>query len=259
MKIKLIYFIAILFLQLSCKKIEHTENKIFIKEKDTIKVEKDFSCDELIMQLVKSSNLNLKDYNDNFFVRIDGIKNDTINIHVYTENNLSDDSKQRQIIESTIAWLTFLPNEMRLLNITADPDNPIEVEFKYNNFNALYEACDVPPKKNIHPTISLNNEDCKEIDIEMGGGRECILKNIDIQTAYEDLIKNEEVEESSYYLKNLPSKNQTFEINKNGLISIEYQIDKTVKIIMLYEGGTTEVTFEQLNSNVKRSIYYYAD
>lgn len=262
MKNKLFYFILIVLLQLNCKRAEHSENQPTNITQDTIVTKKDLSCDDLVMKLVKSSNLDLTDYNDNFFVRIDKIQNDTINIHIYVENNLSDDSKQKQIVESTIAFLIFLPNEKKLLDITADPDNPTEVKFKYNDFDAFYKLCGIEKKSNnkAYPVTSLSNEDCKDITIEMGAGKECIIKNTDIQTVYKNLIKNEEVEDVKYYLSNLPSKNQIININKNGLINIEYNIAKDkIKIIMSYEGGVTEVSIEKLNNNVKRSIYYYAD
>ena len=112
-----------------------------------------------------------------------------------------------------------------------------------------------------HPVTSLSNEDCKDISIEMGAGKECVIKNTDIQTVYKNLIKNEEVEDVKYYLSNLPSKNQIININQNGLMNIEYNIAKDkIKIVMSYEGGLTEVSIERLNdNNIKRSIYHYAD
>ncbi|RXM42707.1 hypothetical protein [Flavobacterium sp. YO64] len=103
-------------------------------------------------------------------------------------------------------------------------------------------------------------EDCKDIEVEMGSGRECILKNTDLDKVYQNIIKNKEVEESEYFLSTIPAESKSVEINKNGLISIEYQITKDkAAISMNYEGGVTEVTLEKINNTVKRSIYHYAD
>nr|WP_199000634.1 hypothetical protein [Flavobacterium sp. ASV13] len=103
-------------------------------------------------------------------------------------------------------------------------------------------------------------EDCKDIEVEMGSGRECILKNTDLDKVYQNIIKNKEVEESEYFLTAIPGESKSVEVNKNGLISIDYQITKDkVAMTMNYEGGVTEVTLEKINNTIKRSIYHYAD
>ena len=103
-------------------------------------------------------------------------------------------------------------------------------------------------------------EDCKDVLVEMGDGRECILENTDLDKVYQNIIKNKEVEESDYFLKAIPNENKSVEINKNGLISIDYEITKDkVAIAMNYEGGVTELTLEKIKDTVKRSIYHYAD
>ncbi|GAA3746190.1 hypothetical protein GCM10022422_33130 [Flavobacterium ginsengisoli] len=102
--------------------------------------------------------------------------------------------------------------------------------------------------------------DCKDIEVEMGSGRECILKDTDINEVYQNIIKNKEVDESEYYLTTLPTEKKSIEVNKEGLISIDYEIFKDkVAISMNYEGGVTEVTLEKINNTVKRSIFHYAD
>ena len=103
-------------------------------------------------------------------------------------------------------------------------------------------------------------EDCKDVEVEMGAGRECILKSTDLDLAYQNIIKNKEVEETEYYLTEIPSENKSVEVNKNGLISIDYEINlNKVAITMNYEGGVTEVTLEKLENTIKKSIYHYAD
>ncbi len=102
--------------------------------------------------------------------------------------------------------------------------------------------------------------DCKDVEVEMGSGRECIIKDTDINQVYQNIIKNKEVDESEFYLTTLPTEKKSIEVNKEGLISIDYEIAKDkVAITMNYEGGVTEVTLEKTNNTVKKSIYHYAD
>lgn len=104
------------------------------------------------------------------------------------------------------------------------------------------------------------SEDCKDVEVIMGSGRECIIQNTDLNKAYQNIIKDRKVEESDYFLSDIPNTNKSVEVNKNGLISIDYEILKNrVSISMNYQGGVTEVTLEKINNTVKRSIYHYAD
>lgn len=58
----------------------------------------------------------------------------------------------------------------------------------------------------------------------------------------------------------MPAENTSIEINKNGLMMIDYQItQRRIDISMSYEGGTTEIILEQIGKNVKRTIQYNAD
>ncbi|OMQ10611.1 hypothetical protein [[Flexibacter] sp. ATCC 35103] len=120
------------------------------------------------------------------------------------------------------------------------------------------------------PTVSVvkketteekkDKEDCKDIEVEMGAGRECIIQSTDLEKAYENIIKNKEVEETEFYLSTIPSENKSVEVNKNGLISIDYEITKDkVALTMNYEGGVTKVTLEIIKNTIKKSIYHSAD
>ncbi len=135
---------------LSCKQNSDKEfSNIAKQEKEVIKTQK-LTCQEIVEKIVKSSDLNLKDYK-NYFIDIDKIESDSISIHVYFENNLSDDPKQKQIVESTIAWLLLFPNEQTLYNVTVDPEKPVELKFDKNilTYNDIFRACEIS-KKNIH-------------------------------------------------------------------------------------------------------------
>lgn len=115
-------------------------------------------------------------------------------------------------------------------------------------------------KEEVKKDSGKKDEECKDINVEMGSGRECIIKNTDLESAYENIIKNKEVEESEYYLSTIPSENKSVAVDKNGLIAIDYKITKDkVEISMNYEGGVTEVTLEKIKNTIKKSIYHYAD
>ncbi|GAA3758977.1 hypothetical protein [Flavobacterium ginsengiterrae] len=250
----------------SCKK-EETISQIKdlkqLKNNKLSETKDELDCGDVVYQIVKSSNLNLKDYNNNYFVRLEKIIGDSINIKVYVENNLSDDPKQEEIVESTIARLLFLPNKEKLWNITADPEHPTEVKYKYKDFASIYKLCGISKKASIDDSklINTNNIDCKTITVEMGKGEECTLKNTNINDVYDNIINNQEVDDCKYLLQSIPKSNKVIIINKDGLINIEYKIKiDRLEITFYYDGGITSINIEKLNNeSVKRSIIYYAN
>ncbi|XDZ55953.1 hypothetical protein FlaCF_3001 [Flavobacterium tructae] len=132
---------------------------------------------------------------------------------------------------------------------------------KENNSEKEVKAVKEPVKTS--PAVKKEaekKEDCKDVEVEMGSGRECIIKGTDLAQVYQNIIKNKEVEESEYYLSAIPNESKSVPVNKNGLISIDYEIIKDkVLISMNYEGGVTEVTLEKIKDTIKKSIYHYAD
>ncbi|WP_291287223.1 hypothetical protein [Flavobacterium sp.] len=132
---------------------------------------------------------------------------------------------------------------------------------KENNSEKEVKATKEPVKTNSTvKKVEEKKEDCKDIEVEMGSGRECILKNTDLAQVYQNIIQNKEVEESANFLSTIPSESKSVPVNKNGLISIDYEITKEKVIItMNYEGGVTEVTLEKIKDTIKKSIYHYAD
>lgn len=132
---------------------------------------------------------------------------------------------------------------------------------KENNSEKEVKAIKEPVKTS--PAVKKEaekKEDCKDVEVEMGSGRECILKGTDLAQVYQNIIQNKEVEESEYYLSAIPNESKSVPVNKNGLISIDYEIIKDkVLISMNYEGGVTEVTLEKIKDTIKKSIYHYAD
>lgn len=143
---------------LSCKQNSDKRlSDIPEKEKGAINTHK-LTCQEIVEKIVKSSDLNLKDYK-NYFIDIDKIESDSISIHVYFENNLSDDPEQKQIVESTIAWLLLIPSEQILYNVTVDPEKPVALKFDKHLLaqNDIFRACEIS-EKNIPLKGDINDK-----------------------------------------------------------------------------------------------------
>ncbi|BFM45535.1 hypothetical protein CFS9_41760 [Flavobacterium sp. CFS9] len=133
---------------------------------------------------------------------------------------------------------------------------------KENNSEKETKAVKEPVKTNstVKKETQEKKEDCKDIEVEMGSGRECILKGTDLAQVYQNIIQNKEVEESAYFLSTIPNESKSVSVNKNGLISVDYKISKDkILVSMNYEGGLTEVTLEKIKDTIKKSIYHYAD
>lgn len=267
---KVRFFLRLSFITLcvlQCKKLDSQTQKVNNKTTNNSELSgknKELSCNDLVKKIVESSNLELKQYKNSYTVNIESIKSDSINVHVYTENNLSDKQNEKQMVESTIAWLIFLPNEQKLLNITADPSSPTELKFDKSILknNDIFKNCQISKISNKSSSITSGKieKNCKKISREMMSGEECILKNIQIKNGYNDIIKNKLVDDFDFLLKTLPKENQSIEINKNGLITIDYTINpQKIDISMTYEGGVTEIILEQMGTNLKRKIQYNAD
>ena len=152
-KIKIIIvIISILLILTSCKNNsdQNTNN---------VNSEKQLSYDEIISKIVKSSNLETKLY-PKYFVKTDRIENDSIIIKAYIENNVSDNPKESQIVESAIAWLVLLPEKEKLFDTTSDPENPIMLTFKK-------ELCSEVIKNKVYIDSKNNNsKTTKEITME---------------------------------------------------------------------------------------------
>ncbi|CAM3940003.1 MULTISPECIES: hypothetical protein [Flavobacterium] len=247
-------FLVTLFL-INCKQnkkqVEDVSNLNVIEsvEKSSLN-----SCEETLFKVVQSSDLDFRGVK-NFFVRVESIEEDEITMQVYFENNLSDNVNQKQIVESTIAWLLFLPNRNELLNITADPENPENLNFKYHVEDDFFKNCNIEKKKITKPSI-----DCIDLEVEMGSGQECLIKNTTIEVVYKNVILNKELEDVKWFLEQLPKENKTLEIKQNGLNTIDYVIDENaIEVLMYYDGGLTELIIKKMNNDVKKSIIYNAD
>lgn len=138
--------IIISLILISCKDSKLNKPNDSLKETSAENVE--ITCGDIVYQIVKSSKLDLRGQND-FLTKIDRIEGDNVTIQVYIENNVPEDPKVKQIVESTIAWLVLNVNDRKLYNTSADPDNPIEVEFDTNilSQNDIFSLCKIEKKE----------------------------------------------------------------------------------------------------------------
>lgn len=124
---------------IACNNIKKQENKLSLYNQEGIR---EIDCGKMILEIVQSSNLDLSAYSD-YFVRIERIEDNSIIIQVYFENDISETNDTKQIIESTIAWLSLDINKKELYNITFDLENPITLSFNKEllNINDIKEIC----------------------------------------------------------------------------------------------------------------------
>ena len=108
---------------------------LFLSCKSTKVVDKqdiDFNCEEMVVEIVRSSSLDWKRF-PNAFTRIDRVENDSIFIKVFFDMDISDEPNTKQVVENTIAWLLLDLSEKKLYNITYDLENPKKVDFNKNS------------------------------------------------------------------------------------------------------------------------------
>ncbi|OXA91248.1 hypothetical protein [Flavobacterium hercynium] len=154
---RIVIVLVFLIVQISCK--DTNSQKVNYPHQNIVLKEKQFTCEDIAYQIVKSSNLELRGRKE-FLTQIDRIEEDNIIIQVYIENNISDNPKTKQIVESTIAWLKLNVYDCKLYNTSADPDNPIELDFdkKLLEKNNIFKLCDIVKKEK---KIILSNTNIK--------------------------------------------------------------------------------------------------
>lgn len=251
-----------------CQKASSKTEQISLVNSEKAPLEKEVSenseinCEEFYRQIVLSSNLSaVKNYKD-IFVRIESSSEDKIVLELYTKNNLSESSANKQIVENAVSWLNFLPGSEKLFDITADPEEPVELNFNKELLTKFdfRGACGLKTKTNENQNNRLSKTNCKEITGDMLSGEECIVSSNSLESVYREMIDNSLVKDSEFLLKNLPKINTSEKINKNGIVNISYKVNPNVVTIeMLYEGGITDIVLTKQNKTVKRKIVYNAD
>lgn len=251
-------FLVILVL-LNCKNDTNTQfskNKIQ-EDYNSVQQPIQFSgCEQLIEQLLKSSNLEaLRNYK-NIEFRIDSKDAIKILIKGFVLNDVSEIEGEKRIQENTVAWIEFYPNSNRLVDITYDPENPKNLTFD----NSILDTFNLSELCEIELSTVQTNSDCKEIMGDMMSGEECFFKNQSVEQVYQKIIDDKLVENSDFLLKTVPLDNQIVELNQNGLVRLSYEISENqISIDFNYEGGVTSIELIQKEDGTIRRIIHSAD
>ncbi|WP_104381580.1 hypothetical protein [Sphingobacterium sp. HMA12] len=103
------------------------------------------SCDQLIVDLVRSSNaMAIKTFgNTRVQSRLVELTDSKATIKMYVINDISETPSEKRMIERAVGWLELHRHTSHLLDISNDPDNPVVIQYdksllkKHN----LFELC----------------------------------------------------------------------------------------------------------------------
>lgn len=114
------------------------------------------SCETKLLRLIKESDFHPNEIN--YFVRAEEIRNDTIIIKAFVENNLSDNNKNKEIVKSVVSWF-IIPPQHDGVYLSFNALDPVDPKFKKlkikENFLSEFLSCYLksqtsnPPKKNM--------------------------------------------------------------------------------------------------------------
>lgn len=242
----------------SCKKQENTIlvkpqidtlSRVKISSNNNFKKE-DNNCFILLKNIISTSSIQ-NSFIDNFNLSIEKKDDSKLIIKLF---NKSDSQ------ENAIGWIVFDASGKKLLDITNDIDDPVNLKFDITLWNKLIDCYYDSNKQYKINNENIINPICNDTSTEDGNEQNCTFKNTSIEAVYQKTKNKREVEKINYLLPHLPKKNIIKNINQDGLISISYNISsKKVVIEFLFSGGVTTISIEQQGKNVKRNIIYSAD
>lgn len=227
---RILCIISLIGLVIACNDIKNQNNNIFSHNQESTK---EVYCEEIIYKIVQSSNLDLSLY-PKYFVRIDRIENNIIFIQVYFENNISETNDTKQIVESTIAWLSLEVKEKKLYNITFDIENPIVLSFDEKLLNAdnIERICmKSNEEKIISESESSNHIRIKKnlVDKKYKGKWECFKYIKDIENDAETEIFSEKYAEQFSHFAQFSLKKDSLLIPK-GCSKYVFQYKYSTKL-----------------------------
>jgi hypothetical protein len=120
--------ISLLTISLVCVTCNKASTKEEIKRLNN---ETNHDCSILLNKLFKTSSFKS---DENYHVRVDEIRNDTIIIKAFVENNLSEIPKEKMIVESALGWF-IIPFKEKILYYSLNALDPLEPKFEELNFN----------------------------------------------------------------------------------------------------------------------------
>ena len=114
---------------------------VFAKEKTSI-VKQD--CNTQLAEIIKHSDFEYP--NKDYYVRIEDTTGGTVIIKVYVRNNLSEDPKKPQMVESVVSWFIIQPQRDGIYQSmnALDPEEPDFKKLKVDTkaFESLVKCID---------------------------------------------------------------------------------------------------------------------
>ncbi len=212
------------------------------------KNEQNNDCKSLFKELISDSSIE-NPFIDNFNISIDKEEEGKILLKLFDQSDAQ---------ENAVGWIVFDTKSKKLIDITNDIENPIELNYDIKLWNKIID-CYFNSNTN-YKISKLKKSECNDTTTEDGSQEECFFEDTSIHNIYIKTIKDAKIKNFEFLLPSLPLKDINKEINQDGLISINYKISpKIVEIEFLFEGGITTLTLEQKKENVKRVISYSAD
>lgn len=142
---KLLTFIIVMFF-FACKEKPNQTllvNNQTVQEKGIQNNKIYKSCEEAIIDIVKSSNaLALKNFK-NTQIRINNLTSEKVSIELYVSNDILESSAEKKVAENSVGWLEFFPLTKKLQDITNDPENPelLKYDIRILEKNDISKLC----------------------------------------------------------------------------------------------------------------------
>lgn len=221
------------------------------------------SCEIKLLHLIKESDFHANEID--YFVRAEEVRNDTIIIKAFVENNLSDNKKNKEIVESVVSWF-IIPPQHDGVYLSLNALDPLDPKFKklkikenlLNEFLSCYlkNVTPNPPKKNMEFENLFNESSVvkftpKDLDSKTTDYK-IFKNNLTLYEKQHPLAKDFKIDN----LKNLIN-NETFTNNERYVDSswVEYFINKyeipTNKLYELLDLSIDKEDFEAVKILIK--------
>lgn len=237
-----ILIIIIVLPSFSCKKNVDLEQNLSKVDSPTLNQNNTKvydNCEEVISDIIKSSNANAIKNFKNLKVRIESQNSEKIIIKLYVTNDISESPNIKNMSDQTVGWLEFFPSSKKLQDITNDPENPMILEYN----KSILENVD------INNLCKINTIDKPKIPFK--NDVKCYEKNDEKNYIFSKICSYSELKNKDYLykqilekyepkdlLKNLPKKDTTY--STSNVLKIEYSIKPDIiKIRQFFDGGET--------------------
>jgi hypothetical protein len=236
-------FIVVVLILFSCKKnLESSvkpESKIF--EETSLQIKKKYkNCEELITDIIKSSNAIALNVHKDIQIRVEDQNEEKIIVELYVTNNISENPNSKKMADHSVGWLEFFPLTGKLHDITNDVENPKIL----NDDKTILDNIDLIKLCNLPVVNSVKNSTNNNV--------KCYQKNIN-DYSFKEVCEYDGVTDLSYLhnqltvkfsqndlLKKLPKNDTVYSTSSTPEIKYSIKNDQII-INLISEGGQTEL------------------